>query len=315
VKKSPVLVADIGGTNARFALAHVSDEQIALSDVARFRGGDFATFEDALAAYLDTCPQKPTRACFAVAGPVEAGAVKLTNSRWQVAAAPLARRFGFTDVRLVNDFAGQAAGAPLIDATRLIEIAPGRLAADAPRVVLGPGTGLGLALLAPSPLGFSVIATEGGHIPFAPQSQAARDLHARHAARGRYVSFEDICSGTGLTETYSALAGACADVSASEVFARTAGDPVAQTAVALFFEALATFAATAVLASGGLGGVYLCGGILPQHKAELAASDFVRLFRTFGPNTAYLTRTPIWLVDDPDVALLGAAFLARQAVR
>lgn len=311
-----ILVADIGGTNARFALARRDGAGFSLRRAQHLSAGDFPDFAAALASFLEANAARPSRACFAVAGPVRAGVAQLTNSSWRIARAAITAQFNIAHVRLVNDFAAQARGAPLTLADHVMEIAPGSGDASAPIVVLGPGTGLGLATLAPTPRGFRVLASEGGHQAYAPQTDLERTLAAKLQAKLGYVAFENVCSGIGLEACFPALcdiAGVPAQaLSGAEIAARIDRDPVARMAFEIFFSALGVFAGNAVLATGARGGIFLGGGILPKMRAAFIASDFLARMRNRGPMSSYFDDVPVRLLLSDDVALIGAAALAEE---
>ena len=224
---APVVLADIGGTNARFALAR--DGKILHE--AHLAVADYPGPLEALEAFLaDAAPMPaPRRAALAVAGPVEGEAARLTNSPWRAAAGELRSSFGFDQVILVNDFAAVAWAVPRLSGGDLVSIGGGRARAQAPVAVIGPGTGLGVAGLIPAGPGPVVLVTEGGHVTMAPADDREADILA--CLRGRYghVSAERVLSGDGLVNLYETLAElegwAPASVGAAEITRRAlAGD-------------------------------------------------------------------------------------------
>jgi glucokinase len=313
---APILVADIGGTNARFAIASRMAERYTISDVMRLSAAQWPSLPDALSHYLEATGHKPARAALAVAGPVTANIAALTNSPWTVDGPALAKAFGLARVRVVNDFSGQARGAILLPPQDLLTIAPGVSDAAAPIAVLGPGTGLGLAYLHRGETAPIVAPTEGGHTAFAPCTDEERRVGALLAARHGYVSFERVCSGLGISAVYAALksnAGAeDAVLPAEDISARTGSDPLAAQTMELFFAALGTFAGNAVLMGGARGGVYLGGGILPKLPDALLKSDFLQRFYARGPMSTYVADVPVTLILSADTALYGAAALADE---
>jgi glucokinase len=306
------LVADIGGTNARFALALRERDSFQIAHRIVEAASEFARFEDALAHALSTLPTRPNRASFAVAGPIRDGQVRFTNSQWSIDANAVAQRFGFNRVVLENDFAGQARGALHVPRTSITAILSGHALEGAPVAVLGPGTGLGLAYVMPMAHGAPrIVATEGGHTAFAPQTSFEAEILKQLQNEHGYVSFERVASGIGIASVYRAcltIAGLDAiDRSAAEIVARIDQDAQARSAMNLFFSALGVFAGNAVLMGGARGGVMLGGGILPKVRAQLAQSDFAERFRARGAMSAYLAECPVDLIMSDDTALLGAA--------
>ncbi|MBT8472265.1 MAG: glucokinase, partial [Marinicaulis sp.] len=165
-----ILVADIGGTNARFAIAEAKDDAVSIRDSQTFRAEDFETIRDAADAYLESVAEKPKRACFAAAGPIVDDEVNFTNSHWTLRALEITGPLNLDQFRIVNDFYSLAAGVAHLPEDALVEVKPGTPISDAPQLVIGPGTGLGQALIVPTRFGARVIATEGGHVSFAPRT-------------------------------------------------------------------------------------------------------------------------------------------------
>ncbi|MEK7245317.1 MAG: glucokinase, partial [Pseudomonadota bacterium] len=198
------LLGDIGGTHARFALASGPGriEHLLVLDVE-----DYADLEAAIGDYLKrTAATRPAHAAFAVAGPVNDGTAAMTNIPWKISARELANRFGFTDVHLVNDFAAVAMAIPALDAGTRRPIGGGAAVANAPAAVLGPGTGLGVAALIPTPTGPVALATEGGHATLAAATPEEDRILARLREQFGHVSAERVLSGPGLEALYAALA-------------------------------------------------------------------------------------------------------------
>lgn len=313
---APLLVADIGGTHARFALAQRGDTGVGLTQRATLEAAAFGAFADAVDAYLESGPLRPAHAAFAVAGPLHHDPIALTNSPWRIDRRALQARFAWRTLYVANDFAAQARGALCVSADDCETLIPGAGDTHAPRVVLGPGTGLGLGVLTPTDAGWHVQATEGGHVGFAPRDIRETALLAHlHAALG-YVPAEAIISGRGIARVYAALQhmrGATPEpLDAATISARAANDPAAQETLEVFFAALGAYAGDAVLITGARGGVYIGGGIAPKLKHHFAASAFAQRFHTRGAMSDYLRDVPVYLLTSQDTALLGVAALALQ---
>ena len=317
---SVYLVADIGGTNARFALARGDcREGFALEQIRRFKNEEFEDLRDAARAYLESCTgDRPQRACLAVAGPVASGRVQLTNSTWRFRPDELARDLGLEALLPVNDFAAQARGAPLVapeDTVPLNDAAP---EPGAPCAVLGPGTGLGLGLLIPRTGGMVVVPTEGGHAGFAPRSDEEAAVGRFIADEHGFVSWEQLLSGRGLVNIHRALChleGLPAPDSCAEDITREAlvdAESMSRRVVDLFCAALGAYAGDVAVMTGALGGVYLGGGIVPKIRTLLEASAFETRFTQRGPMTRYASAIPVWLIVSDAAPLLGAAALAEQ---
>ena len=308
-----VLVADIGGTNARFAIAETSDGAVTARDAQTFRAEDFETIRDAADAYLESVSEKPKRGCFAAAGPIIDDEVDFTNSHWVLRAHEIAGPLKLDQFRIINDFYALAAGVRYLHEDAFIEIKSGTPVRTAPKLVIGPGTGLGQALIVPNSDGEIVVATEGGHVSFAPRTDEEFEIKKFIAREHPRVSVERLLSGRGLVNIHRAL---CAiegaqrvSLQANEVTAAaiTGEYPIAVKAVDIFCAILGRVAGDAVLATGARGGVVLGGGILPKIKDVFVQSDFVDRFTEKGRMSDYVGAVPVKLIVKDGAALLGAA--------
>jgi glucokinase len=314
------LLADIGGTNARFALAEpLAPVPLLATTVRQFAVADFATLADAAAHYLsDMGGERPDTAVFALAGRVLGDRARITNSPWEIAAADARAALGVREVRLVNDFAAQAFGA-----TRL---APGDVVAlgghvvtaaagDRTLAVLGPGTGLGVSTLIERAGVRIALETEGGHVAFAPGDAEEVALLARLTARFGRVSNERVLSGAGLVNLHAALAELVGDAPSElrpeDVTAGAlAGDARCRRAVERFCAILGAVAGDLVLTLGAWDGVYLTGGLVPRVLDTLRAPAFRTRFEAKGPFADAMAAVPVHAVVHPHPGLLGAAAIA-----
>lgn len=313
----PMLVADIGGTNARFAIAEAQDDQIHIRAAQTFRAEDFETIRDAADAYLEAVAEKPSRACFAAAGPIIDDEVGFTNSHWTLRTPEITQSLRLSEFHIVNDFYALAAGVAHLAADAFVEVKAGEPISEAPQLVIGPGTGLGQALIVPTKDGEKIVATEGGHVSFAPRTDeefAIKKFIAREHPR---VSVERLLSGRGLVNIHRAL---CAiegkqriSLQANEITrAAITGDyPIAVRAVDMFCAILGRVAGDAVLATGARGGVVLGGGILPKISDAFLKSDFVKRFREKGRMSEYVEAVPVKLIMADGAALYGAGTVLK----
>ncbi|MBI1392643.1 MAG: glucokinase [Alphaproteobacteria bacterium] len=307
------LVADIGGTNARFALAARETGRIVIREPQNFRAVDFETVRDAADAYLEAVGATPTRACFAAAGPLIGGEVKFSNSPWVIREAEIVNGLRLRTFRIVNDFYALAAGVAHLDDEAFVSVRGGEALGDAPQLVIGPGTGLGQALIVPTESGPKVVSTEGGHVTFAPRTDeefAVMKFIAREHPR---VSAERLLSGRGLVNIHRALC-ALADtprvsLAANEITeaAISGAYPIAARAVDMFCDVLGRVAGDAVLATGARGGVFLGGGILPKIRDIFLKSGFAEKFLDKGRMRTYLEPVPVRMIVREGAALYGAA--------
>jgi glucokinase len=303
------LLADIGGTNARFARLDGASPgaHITLPVAAH------PTIEDAVAEALARLGPAST-AVLALAGPVTEEPVRLTNAPWEVSSVALAARFGFARIRLVNDFLAQAHALPHLAPADLRPIGAGRRDPAAPMLVLGPGTGLGVAGFLPGP-GLAVPA-EGGHVTLAAADAREDAVVAglrRHCGR---VGAEEALSGRGLANLHAVVAelrGASVPPRDAAAVAAARGCPVAEEAVGLFLDFLAAFAGDMALAWGARGGVFLAGGILPRLADRIDLDRFRARFEAKAPMEAWMAGIPLALVVHSAPAFLGLAALAHTA--
>ncbi|MEO1135872.1 MAG: glucokinase [Pseudomonadota bacterium] len=307
------LVADIGGTNARFALAERNENAISVKDVRSFRAEDFKTIRDAADAYLEAVGVKPVIACFAVAGPVTYASVEFTNSPWVLEIEETEKALGLKHLAVMNDFEALASSVQYLRGDDLVLVKAGPGDSDAPKLVIGPGTGLGQALIVPCEERDRIIATEGGHVSFAPRTDKEFEVMKFIAREHPHVSVERLLSGSGLVNIYRALCAIReiprASLQANEITAAAidGSHPIAAEAVNMFCAVLGRVAGDAVLSTGARGGVFLGGGILPKIKDIFLKSDFADCFHDKGRMRDYLEDVPVQLIVRDGAALLGAA--------
>ncbi|MEI9991390.1 MAG: glucokinase [Rhizomicrobium sp.] len=312
-----VLVGDVGGTHARFAVVDTAaapwriDNRVDLDT-------DFSDFVASLRAYLDRAglASLPKAVAIAVAGPVTAGSVVLTNRNWKISEDDL-RAFGFADALLVNDFAALAFAVGALPAGSFHVIGPDLAGlVGEPISVLGAGTGFGAACLARFHGRAVPVATEGGHVGFAPGDDREADVLKVLARRFGHVSVERVLSGPGMENLHSALAALDgrppSPLSAAEIVARHESDPLCRETVDMFCAIYGTVAGDFALAHGARGGVFLAGGIAQKIEPVLQASSFRARFERKGRLSGYVTAIPTRLILSEDTAFLGVANASRE---
>ncbi|HEX6118245.1 MAG TPA: glucokinase [Dongiaceae bacterium] len=304
-----LLVADIGGTNARFALSAADG---ALHDVRVLSAASFPNLDEAMAAYFAGLMRpRPTQACFAVACPAHGPEIKFTNSSWRFAKAELRRSFRFERFVVINDFEALAASVPLLDGAQLASLRAGAADPASVSLVIGPGTGLGVGAYVPaSKDAWAVISGEGGHIGFAPNSELEVRLWQRMRDKYGRVSAERVLSGTGLENIYRFMAEEAGqdagEIDAPEISRRAlGGEENAVKTVFMFFDMLGSVTGDLALVFGSLGGVYIGGGITPKLLDFARRSNFVERFLDKGRISAILQSMPIWVILDEHAALYG----------
>jgi glucokinase len=326
VRDAVVLAADVGGTNTKIAIARF--DEAGLTPLARrvYASRSYAAFEDVVSTFLaegDVLPfaHELAAGCFAVAGPVERGAARLTNLTWIIDESALARRFLLPQVRVINDFAAVGLAIDHVSPPDLLTLQAGAPVARSHRVVVGAGTGLGVAWLTWNEGRYWVHPSEGGHADFAPVDAIQDELLAYLRGRFGRVSCERILSGRGLKSIFDFLLDR-AGAQAGEVFARALqiGDPagvvadfalanrdaLAVQALDIFSSAYGAFAGNMALTALAHGGVYIAGGIAPKISAKLADGTFIRAFTAKGRFSALLQTIPVYVLMNDQVGLLGA---------
>ncbi len=317
-----VLLADVGGTNVRFALADTVSAQPLLGEsIRRYHVADFATFADAALAYLADTGTRPSRGVFGFAGQVRDGEVHVTNHAWSVSREQLRTQLGLDQLRIVNDFAAMSMCVPLLRESDVRVIGsppmPAPMAAKTARFALiGPGTGLGVGALMMQDGLPSALETEGGHTSFAPRTEEDIEILRRLAARFGRVSNERLLCGSGLTNLHDALGdihGIVGDSLPPEEITRRAtanSDRACVRTLETFCELLGAVAGDFVLAFGAWDGVYLAGGLPPLILPWLERGGFRRRFEDKGRFEETLARVPSVVIMHPDAGLLGAAACA-----
>jgi glucokinase len=313
------LLADVGGTNVRFALADTTSSKPLLADsIRRYRVADFATFTDAALAYLAQSGARPRRGVFGFAGQVRDGEVQITNHVWSVSRERVRAELVLDQLHIVNDFAAMSLCVPLLDATDMRAIGPPSepslsAAKTARFAVIGPGTGLGVGALLLQEGRASALETEGGHTSFAPRTDEEIEILRRLSARFGRVSNERLICGSGLSNLHEALGeihGTGVARLAPEEITRRAeaeSEPACVRTIEVFCELLGAVAGDFVLAFGAWDGVYLAGGLTPLILPWLQRGGFRRRFEDKGRFVDTLGRVPTVAILHPDAGLLGAA--------
>jgi glucokinase len=311
------LVGDIGATNARFALVEPGG---ALTSTRALLCDDYPTIADAIAAYLaDAGGTKPVAAVLAVAASPTGDEVAMTNHPWTFSIEALRKAVGLKRLKVVNDFHANAAVVPYLEPGERNQVGPGEPVADAPIGVIGPGTGLGVSALVPTPAGPKPMPGEGGHVTMSPAD--ARESAVLEIMRARYdhVSAERVLSGPGLVNLYNTLCELSHVKAASLTAAQItdpkigASDACARETTAMFCAMLGTIAGNLALTLGARGGIYIAGGIVPKLGDAFAQSQFRERFEAKGRFRDYLAAIPTYVIVRPNAALLGAAKLLDEA--
>ncbi|TPQ35894.1 glucokinase [Bradyrhizobium guangdongense] len=304
------LLADIGGTNARFALV----EDGAVGAVTYVKVADFPTVRDAVADVLARrALTEPVRtAVLGVAGPVENNRCVMTNSPWIIDGTDLKQTFGFDTVHVLNDFEVLAWSLPSLQPADLLPLGGKAGVPGAPLLVLGPGTGFGTSCLVERNGARIAVITEAGHATLPPETEREEKVVDRLRRRFGHVSIErGALSGAGLQHLYEAIAeveGVPApnrDAAGITTAALDGSCRLSHAALEMFCGLLGSVAGNLALTFCARGGVYIAGGIVPRFPKFLAASDFRNRFEAKGNFEFYLHNIPTSLVVKPDASFEG----------
>lgn len=313
----PVLVGDIGGTNARFALVLSPDgEQVPFDTV---RTADFANIDIAIRdKILPNAPVAPKTAILAIAGPINGDEIELTNCPWVVRPYVMMDMLGLTDIIVINDFEAQALAVASLGPEHLEQIGGGKLVEGASRVVLGPGTGLGVAGLINIAGTWYPVPGEGGHVDMGPRTQRDYEVYPHIEELDGRVSGEQILCGRGLVSLYRAICKADGvssslsepqDVTAA---AFSGENRQASETLDLFATYLGRLAGDLALIFMARGGVYLSGGIAQKIVAVLKSGSMRAAFDNKAPHSAFMRETPVFVITHPLAAVAGLSAYARH---
>ncbi|HET9048181.1 MAG TPA: glucokinase [Chiayiivirga sp.] len=319
------LVGDIGGTNARFALTDLAAGEVVLQSSRSLPNAEFASLQHAIEHYLTGVSEMPRRAALAVACPVGSDEIRLTNRAWSFSRCELEQVLGFSTLRMFNDFGAVAWAVPALKASDVVTLhGDAKLPMRGPISVLGPGTGLGVALVVGTPeQGWHAVETEGGHVSFAPIGDEERAINAWLTARHGRVSTERLLSGMGLADIDAVLRGVEAMPTSSVTVRAAVRDPAeivslaleghdtaARRALARFCAVLGSVAGDCALVHGARS-VVIAGGIVPRFLPFLRASAFRERFLAKGRMATLLESVSIHVITHPHPGLLGAACALR----
>lgn len=327
-----ILVGDIGGTNARFALVDAVDERLELAAEKTLPSRRFPAFSDALQAILETMPEARTaeRACFGLAGPVQGNRCATTNLPWVVEGEEIARILGLEEAPLINDLEAAAWGLTVLDPNGVRSLHEGIPGPPGNRALLAAGTGLGQALLIWNGERHYAFATEGGHGDFGPADELQVALWRYLRKQHGHVSWERVISGPGLVAIFRFLLAhegkAEPDWLEAEMVSGDAGAAIARHAhdescricgrtLDLFFSMLGAEAGNLALRTLATSGIYLSGGIVHRLLPELTNSQFLTAFTAKGRFQSLVEKIPVRVVVDDRLALWGAAALALRHLR
>lgn len=323
-----LIVGDIGGTKTALA---IFDPEVGVRQPVEkkiFPSSKYNSLEDIVKEFVKEIDEKITQACFGVAGPVLGDKARVTNLSWVIRKDSLSQALGGVPVWLLNDLGSIANGIPYLEASDLEIIHPGDASEHGAIAVIAPGTGLGEAFLAWDGTRYQAYPSEGGHVDFAPSGPTQLELLNYMAPRFGHVSYERVCSGTGLPHLYDFLkhSGKYDEPDWLREKVEQADDPnpvivkaaleekaeIAEETLALFVSILGSEAGNLTLKILATGGVYLGGGIPPRILSQLKKPEFMEMFKAKGRFSEILEKVPVHVILHPEAALFGAACYAIE---
>jgi glucokinase len=330
-----ILSGDIGGTKARFQLSNYENGDLQCIGMKRYSSHEYNNIIAFIEHFMNELGESIScieAACFAVAGPILNGCVQLTNLPWSISESRVSKALNINTVRLLNDFCAAGYGVSTLSNDQLCTLQSGNFQQDAPKAIIGAGTGLGVAVITHSDEhGYKVISTEGGHVDFAPTDDVQMELLAYLRKKYHRVSSERVLSGRGLVNIYRFVRDSFifSETENSDLryqitvgdpaaviykFAAEHQDPLALKALKIFTHVYAAQVGNLALTILPFGGLYIAGGIAPKILPELTSDIFYKRFLDKGRMSKLLTHVPLHIVLDPSVELKGAAMYVAQLV-
>lgn len=311
--KSEFLVADIGGTNIRFAIANIDENNsIKLNNITVLPTENWLYLEDAITDYLNHVGLRPARAAIAFAGPVNKDQVSMTNGTWEFNQSELAPFLKMEEVKVLNDFSAKACSLPLLSSDQLQQIGGGEIEEIGNKIVVGPGTGIGVGGLVWTGDKWKAVASEGGHIGFSPSGDLEKEICNVLSKEYVRISVEDLISGRGLSNIYYAIGMIAGKrylkLNPKEIndLATNEQDEDCIETFKIFSGMLGCYASDMAGTFNATGGVYLAGGVLPKIKDFFLESNFREKFEE-NDKLPFVKDIQTLLILEQYPALFGAA--------
>lgn len=314
----PRLLADVGGTNARFSLERAPGQ---IDTIRVLRCADYAEFADAFEAYIAESNNPPVRhAAVAIANPVQGDQIKMTNHHWEFSIEATRRRLNLDTLLMVNDFTALAMALPHLEQVHCEQVGGGKASPGGVIGLVGAGTGLGVGGLIPTEGRWIALGSEGGHVTFSPSDEREIAVLQYHRKVYPHVSAERLVSGPGIALIYQALAARSKDARSVETLetpeiikrALAGTDPLCLEVVECFCAMLGTVASNVAVTMGTLGGLYIGGGIVPRLGEYFARSPFRSRFESKGRFADYLAQVPTYVITAPYPAFVGVAAILSE---
>jgi glucokinase len=322
------LVADIGGTNLRVGIL---DAQGSAENLTVYQCGEYSGLAEIIKHYLDKhvaedSDNRIVNACFAIACPVEHDLINMTNLPWQFSKVALQAELALTNLYFINDYTAIAHAVPLLSEAQKVKIGGGKVIANKPISICGPGTGLGVANIVPvsneingNKQQWLSLGGEGGHVDFAPIDEIEVKILQFLLKKYDHVSYEQLLSGLGLEQIYQALielrGETAKPLTAKDISTKALNEScdVCQQSLAKFCEILGSFAGNLSLTLASFGGVYIAGGIVPRFIEYFNNSNFRQRFEAKGRFNAFNALIPTFVITETQPGILGAsAYLCQM---
>jgi glucokinase len=312
------IVADIGGTFAR--LSRVNLENFFMDKTEIYPCADFNSFELLLLSYQKQHQLENIRdISVAIACPVMDDMISMTNTDWRFSISEVKEKLALKKFKVLNDFDAIAMSLPVLSKQQIIQVGSGSADNQGAKVVLGAGTGLGVAFLSTNQNAYTSHAGEAGHMSWGAKTEQEWFIHCYLKDKYEHVSYERLLSGQGIENLYQAIGA----LHKKEVKAKLAADiiplaitqqcAIAEAAVAQFFAILGAYAGNLALTFSAFGGVYIAGGIVPRLLSVLNHSDFRARFEEKGRFKDFNARIPTYVITAEQPGLLGAAVYLKQS--
>lgn len=318
INKSFSLVADIGGTNARFAL--VEGTGMELIESRSLVCADYPTIVDAIKDYLETVSSvAPKQAAISIASPITGDQLTMTNHSWNFKVSEIRGALGWDMLKVLNDYSALALALPFLREDQCLKIGAGEICAGYAKAVIGPGTGLGVSGVIPVNDFWVPLESEGGHVSYGGMTEREVEIIRLIKKKFNHVSAESLVSGPGISSLYETITelelGKAEKLTPAEIttLAIDENSAMAIEALSVFSEILGTVAGNLALTLGARGGVYLGGGILGRLTQFFIESRFRDRFEQHGRFTGYLSQIPTYLINAEYPALIGATVSLNQA--
>jgi len=322
-----ILAGDCGGTKTELALYEQKKDELKKIVSEKYLNNDFSNLEDIIFSFLKNKNVKIESACIGIAGPVEKGKVVSTNLLWDLDEKILSENLGIEKFKLANDLEAIAAAVSAIEEEDLITIYKGAALNDGNnKVIVAPGTGLGVAALINIGNNYKIVATEGGHTDFAPTNEIEIELLKYLKKEFKHVSCERVASGIGLVNIFNFLKITWYSHIDEELSARMENEdpgsvisdealkknPICMKTLDIFASVLGAVSGNMVLNYKATGGVYLGGGIPLKIVEKFKDGTFIKSFLNKGRLSYIVERTPVYIINDESVGTSGAALLAQR---